>query len=127
MKKILNKIIYATAAAMPLSVLAINPTAGIPDALTAGGSITAKAPAAIADTLFDWFLALAGVAAVAGVVYGGILYAVSGGDETKVTKAKQVVLYGIIAGIVIILAYGLVSFLTGILTGGKEIGVPTFN
>jgi hypothetical protein len=51
-----------------------------------------------------------GFIAVAMVVVGGVQYALSQGDPAKVKKAKDIILYGIIGLVVVILAYAIVNF-----------------
>ena len=51
-----------------------------------------------------------GIVAVIVVVIGGILYMTSSGDSTKVKKAKDTILYGIIGLVICALAYAIVNF-----------------
>lgn len=52
-------------------------------------------------------LTLAGIVFVAALVYGGIMYIISTGDESKSSKAKLVIIYAI-AGLLIIGIAGIV-------------------
>jgi hypothetical protein len=49
-------------------------------------------------------LTLIGAITVVGVIYGGILYITSGGNETTAKKGKQVAFYSIIGLVVVIMA-----------------------
>ncbi len=51
-----------------------------------------------------------GILAVVMVIFGGVQYTTSGGDQAKVTKAKNTILYGIIGLVIAILAYAIVNF-----------------
>ncbi|MBR3256946.1 hypothetical protein IKG02_01500 [Candidatus Saccharibacteria bacterium] len=51
-----------------------------------------------------------GILAVIMIIFGGITYTTSAGDSAKVTKAKNIILYGIVGLIVAILAYAIVNF-----------------
>jgi len=51
-----------------------------------------------------------GALAVVMIIYSGILYIMSGGDSTAVTKAKNTLLYSVIGLIVALLAYAIVNF-----------------
>ena len=63
-------------------------------------------------------LFIVGAVAVVMLIFGGIRYIVSGGDQANVTAAKNTILYAIIGIIVALLAYAAVSFVTtSILTG----------
>ena len=63
-------------------------------------------------------LFVVGAVAVIMLIFGGIRYIVSGGDQANVTAAKNTILYAIIGIIVALLAYAAVKFVTtSILTG----------
>lgn len=51
-----------------------------------------------------------GLLAVGVIVYGGILYASSVGDASKIHKAKNCILYGVVGLVVVILAFAIVAF-----------------
>ena len=59
-----------------------------------------------------------GIVAVVMIIIGGINYATSQGDPSKVKKGKDTILYGIIGLVVALLAYAIVNFVLGAL-GGK--------
>ena len=69
------------------------------------------------DKLFDIIknvinvmLYAAGIIAVIMIIIGGINYAISSGDNAKVTSAKNAVLYAVIGLIIAALAYAIVNF-----------------
>ena len=64
-------------------------------------------------------LLIIGLVSVVMLLYGGLRYIISGGDNKKVTDAKNTVLYAIIGLIIAILAYAIVNFVL------NAIGVPT--
>jgi hypothetical protein len=51
-----------------------------------------------------------GIIAVIMIVYGGFRYITSGGDATKVTSARNTILYAIIGLIIVALAQFIVKF-----------------
>lgn len=51
-----------------------------------------------------------GLVSVIMLVYGGLRYILSGGDNKKVTDAKNTILYSIIGLIISLLAYAIVNF-----------------
>ena len=55
-------------------------------------------------------LAVIGFVAVVMIILGGFQYTTSAGDASKVTKAKNTILYGIIGLVVALLAYAIVNF-----------------
>ncbi len=63
-------------------------------------------------------LFIVGAVAVVMLIFGGIRYIVSGGDQANVTAAKNTILYAIIGIIVALLAYAAVKFVTGSLLVG---------
>ncbi|HHE45798.1 MAG TPA: hypothetical protein ENL05_00385 [Candidatus Moranbacteria bacterium] len=61
----------------------------------------------IVNNVMFWLLAIVGMAGVIGFSIAGILYLTAAGDETRMEKAKNAMLYSII-GVVVALA-GLVA------------------
>ena len=66
-----------------------------------GGAIT---------TITNVLLFIIGAVSVLMIIYGGILYTISGGNSEKIQTAKNTILYAIIGVIVAILAYAIVNF-----------------
>lgn len=64
-------------------------------------------------------LSIISVIAVVMLIYGGFRYVVSGGDQKKVTDAKNTILYAIIGLIVAFLALAIVNFVIGTIGGTK--------
>lgn len=65
-------------------------------------------------------LFVVGAVAVIMLIFGGIRYVVSGGDQNSVTAAKNTILYAIIGIIVAMLAYAAVSFVTDSISRGMS-------
>ncbi len=63
----------------------------------------------LGNTIINFFLYFLGFLAVAMVIYGGILYVTSGGEEGQTEKAKKVLLYAIVGIIVILLSFAIVN------------------
>ena len=55
-------------------------------------------------------LFILGAVSVIVIIVGGFQYATSGGDSSKVTSAKNTILYAVIGLVVAILAYAIVNF-----------------
>ena len=58
-----------------------------------------------------------GMVAVVMIILGGVNYATSQGDSTKVKKAKDTILYGIIGLVISLLAYAIVTFVLSSIVG----------
>ncbi len=65
-------------------------------------------------------LFVVGAVAVIMLIFGGIRYIVSGGDQANVTAAKNTILYAIIGIVVALLAYAAVKFVTTSLLAGMS-------
>lgn len=65
-------------------------------------------------------LGFVGVIALGLVMYGGFLYMTSGGEETKVTKAKQYLINATIGLVIIFSAYAIVSFIMNTLIDSQS-------
>lgn len=62
-----------------------------------------------------WIIGISGAVAVIFVVYGGITYATSSGDPSKLSKAKQTILYALIGLAIVALAEILTEFVSNII------------
>ena len=69
-------------------------------------------------TITNVLLFIVGAIAVIMIVIGGMRYVLSGGDASKVTAAKNTILYAIIGIVVAILSYAVVRFVIGNFVGG---------
>jgi hypothetical protein len=52
------------------------------------------------------------------LIYGGIRYTISGGDEKAITSAKNTILYAVVGIVVAVLAYAIVNFVISALMPG---------
>lgn len=117
--KPLNKIITrigvaATGLFAPMAVLAVNPfTKGIGDVggigNTAGIGGTATLPE-IVGRIINVALGFLGILLLAYLLYAGFLWMTAGGDEKKVTEAKQTIQRAIIGLIIIAAAFAISNF-----------------
>lgn len=72
-----------------------NPDAGITD---------------IIETVVRIFTLIVGAASVIMIIFGGFRYITSGGDSSKVTSAKNTIMYALIGLVIAVLAQVLVNF-----------------
>ncbi len=69
----------------------------------------------VATNLIKVVLGVMGVVAVGVVIYGGFTFTTSTGNVAKTTKARNILLYGVVGLVVSLLAYAIVSFVSGVL------------
>lgn len=62
------------------------------------------------NTIINVVLGVLGLLAVAMIIYGGFMYTTSAGDATKIKKAKDTVMYGVIGLVIALLAFAIVNF-----------------
>lgn len=68
----------------------------------------------LALNIVNFFLFFLGFIATIMIIYGGILYVTSGGEQEKIDKAKKILLYAIVGIIIILLSFAVVNtILTG--------------
>lgn len=78
---------------------------------------------AMAGTIINVVLGVIGFVAVLMIIYGGFLYTTSAGDSSKVTKAKNTIMYGIVGLVIALLAFAIVNFvLKSLFQGGSSGG-----
>lgn len=69
-------------------------------------------------TVINAVIFVVGLIAVVMTILGGVNYATSMGDPSKVKKAKDTIMYGIIGLVIAILAFAIVNFVLSALNAG---------
>ena len=62
------------------------------------------------NTIISVILGVVGFIAVVMIIIGGISYTTSAGDASKVKKAKDTILYGVVGLVIALLAFAIVNF-----------------
>lgn len=65
----------------------------------------------------NWIMGIVGVVLVAVLIYGGILYLTSAGNEERTKLAKNVITYAIIGVVIIFAAYLIANFVISAVGG----------
>ena len=63
----------------------------------------------LARTIVNFFLYFLGFVATVMIIYGGILYVTSGGQDEQTGKAKKILMYAIIGIVIILLSFAIVN------------------
>ncbi len=71
----------------------------------------------IMGRVINTFLGVIGAIALLIFIYGGVTYMIAGGEESRVTKARDILKYATIGLVAIILAYVLVNFFIRVFAG----------
>ena len=75
-------------------------------------------------TISNILIFLVGAVAVIMLIWGGLQYVISAGDQKRVESAKNTILYAIIGIVIAILAFAIVSFVATQLTASNGTGTP---
>jgi hypothetical protein len=75
--------------------------------------LTTENPRAITVRTIQWALGFLGLVAVIMIIYGGITWMTSAGNEKRVTQAKQILTYSVIGMVIILLSWSFVTFVIG--------------
>ncbi len=67
-------------------------------------------PDPIFKTIANAALYIIGAVSVLMLIYGGVRYTISGGDEKSVTAAKNTIIYSVVGIIVAVMSYAIVNF-----------------
>jgi hypothetical protein len=117
---------------LALGVSAFNPTAVMAADCLPGDEICKGALVAdpnggggdsletILKNIINAALFVVGAASVVMMIYGGIRYTLSAGNATHVTAAKNTIMYALIGLIVAVLAFAIVNFVLGAITGATS-------
>src|SRR3989344_6158133 len=66
------------------------------------------------QNIVNWALIFAGVAALFFVIYAGIKYVTSGGEEEKIKSARETLTYALIGLVIIILSFAIINIISAI-------------
>lgn len=77
---------------------------------TNGVNLPKNDPNLMITSILNMAYAVAGIVAVGFIIYGGVTYATSVGDPSKIKKASQTLLYSIIGLVVVLLAAAITNF-----------------
>lgn len=128
MKRLLHTILFVVAVSMlaviifPVSaqIATIDPKNCTDLGLNCPGGQGSKPLIDFISKIVNWFLGLVGLLAAIVLIWGGIKYIISLGDEDSAAEAKKLILYAIVGLIVIGLAAVLVNFVIDVID--KELG-----
>lgn len=68
-------------------------------------------------TIINYFLGFLGLIAVVMVIYGGVTYVISAGEDEKIQSAKKIIMYALIGIIIVLLSFVAVRMILGAGTG----------
>jgi uncharacterized membrane protein len=72
--------------------------------------LTATDPRTTAVRIINVALGFLGIIAVVIVLYGGFMWMTAGGNEERITKAKQILTAGVIGLVIIVMAWAIARF-----------------
>ncbi|MEX0649696.1 MAG: hypothetical protein WD200_01730 [Candidatus Andersenbacteria bacterium] len=72
---------------------------------------------AVLINFIQWLLRLVGLLALGALVWGGIRFTVSFGNEAAVKSAKQIITWAVVGLITVILSYAIVNIVKRFLSG----------
>ena len=97
-----------------------NSTNGVSDYglnLVKNKGLVEKPAGEIIGNIIQWVLGIVGVLLMVMLIYGGVLYMISGGNEERITMAKKVLTYSIFGVMIIAIAFALTRFIINALLG----------
>jgi len=71
--------------------------------------------------IVNFFLGFLGLIAVIMIIYGGITYVTSAGNEEKAGEAKKIIMYAIIGIIIVLISFALVNTVIGGVASGADV------
>jgi hypothetical protein len=110
MKKLLTKASLAlTAGAMAVPALVGAEPTGLDPVPGSAGNITV---AQLLTKVITWVLTFSAAVAVLFLIFGGLQYVTSAGNEKRIDAAKKTILYAVAGLIVIALSFVIVTFVS---------------
>ena len=116
MKRKLKLLAYGASSALMAAPLAVSAQFAAPS----GTGLPSDSLYRIISNIMYWLLAIVGIVGVIGFAIAGLLYLTAAGDDTRIGKAKNAMLYSIL-GVIVALA-GLVAlrFASGLLGASSQ-------
>jgi hypothetical protein len=97
----------------PLSLAASSAASKAQVGVNAVGGGGAPQLEATITTIVNTLLYAVGIVAVIAIIVAGLQYILAAGDQAKITKAKDTILYAVVGIVVAALAFAIVTFVTG--------------
>lgn len=105
---------------MALSLMSVFQLASAQTSTAVGGGTVLSSPEdniiggqsdarSLVNTVLKYFLGFLGLLCTVMIIYGGILYVTSAGEEEKTKKGRNIILYAIIGIIIIVASYAIVN------------------
>lgn len=116
MKKIIPLAILSYFISPPLAFAATTSWGNNGDNCIEDGVATLNCIPVIFQSVLNWLITFAGVVALFFIIYAGIKYVRSGGDQEKIKSARETLTYAIIGLVIILLSFGIIN-LIGAITG----------
>lgn len=69
----------------------------------------------VARNVFNIFLAIIGSIAVLMIIWGGIVYITSAGNEQRLDQAKKIITYAVVGIIIATLSFAMISLVSGLI------------
>lgn len=69
----------------------------------------------LVSSIVNWLLGITSAVVIIFLVYGGIMYITSSGDENQIEKSKKIINYAIIGLFLVLISYSVVTTLNNII------------
>lgn len=92
---------------------------------TGAGYGPAQDPRVTAAIIIRAFLSVIGIIFIVLTIYAGATWMLSGGNEEKVTKAKNIIKASVIGLAIVLCAYGITALVINVVLGGRNRDIIT--
>lgn len=90
-------------------------SSSLQDSITGTTGLGTTSPTAVVTGIVTWLLGILAIIAVVLVIIAGFMWMTSGGNEEKITTAKNMLRSAIIGLVIILAAYGITLYVIRIL------------
>lgn len=110
-------VMSASAILGSIRIALVGGSGNIGDCLSDGGCVN---PDDMVVNLIQWVVGVAGIVSAVFVVYGGITYATSAGEPSKLQRAKTMIVYALIGLAIVALAEIITAFVSNMIREANE-------
>jgi hypothetical protein len=111
----MNVVLHSVVDALNIHIVRAASSLDGPLGITNPGGLPDDSASGIIGKIVLWLLGIISIIALAVLVYGGLMYILSFGDEKKAEKAKYIIMYAIIGVIVAGASFAIMSTVKSIL------------
>ncbi|MFH1426846.1 MAG: Ig-like domain-containing protein [Candidatus Kerfeldbacteria bacterium] len=118
-----KKALAAITGCLGFFLVSVSPALAQVNTAVEGIALSDRSPVEAVLYIISWVLGILAIIAVIIVIWGGVTWMTSGGNEEKIDRAKKILINGSIGLVIILAAWGIVLYVLSVLSGATGAGL----